>query len=185
MLLCLSGYAVSSQCTPEHPCTWYDHGYISYCKACLVTLTWKHLGGGSLARTCAQAEGMGKAPPGTAFIPTPSDVLLLEMRNICVNNWYTWVDCIGVPEVELGLKGFICLVSGLTMAVSLRSTRLLLLPPPLPPPPPPPPPCDWEVQLPPPWDVCWEAYGKNNETVIKCKWTRIHIILLLKVYSGK
>ena len=34
-------------------------------------LTWKHLGGGSLARTCAQAEGTGKAPPGTAFIPTP------------------------------------------------------------------------------------------------------------------
>ena len=100
--------------------------------------------------------------------------------DICVNNWYTWVDCIGVPEVELGLKGIICLVSGLTMAVSLKSIRLLLLPPPPPPtPPPPPPPCDWEVQLPPPWDVCWEAYGKNNKTVIEC---RILIILFLKVY---
>ena len=34
---------------------------------------------------CAQAEGTGKAPPGTAFIPTPGDVT----SELGVNNYIT------------------------------------------------------------------------------------------------
>ena len=33
--------------------------------------TWKHPGGGIIVNKLAIAEGKGKWPPGTAFIPTP------------------------------------------------------------------------------------------------------------------
>ena len=50
---------------------------------------------------CAQAEGTGKCPPGTAFMPTPLE--------------------------QLGLNGSICLTSGLTMEELCRSSPVELL----------------------------------------------------------
>ena len=38
-----------------------------------VEVTWKHSGGGISDIRLATAEGRGKWPPGTAFMPTPEE----------------------------------------------------------------------------------------------------------------